>query len=117
MRILIVEDDSNVRSFLHNAMKALRRGVKIETATNGADGLKMARRQEYDLIITDFHMPKLNGLDLTFTLRQEGYTIPIVVVSADPDTETDAIAAGSSLFLHKPVSLENLRYMLDVFGL
>ncbi|WP_322487667.1 response regulator [Chloroflexus sp.] len=117
MRILIVEDDSNVRSFLQNAMKALRRGVTIETATNGADGLKMALRQEYDLIITDFHMPKLNGLDLTFTLRQKGYIMPIVVVSADPDAETDAMAAGSSLFLHKPVSLENLRYMLDMFGL
>ncbi|MCS6888371.1 response regulator [Chloroflexus sp.] len=117
MRILIIEDDSNVRSFLQNAMKALRRGVKIETAANGADGLKMARRQWYDLIITDYHMPKMSGFDVTLALRQDGYTMPIVVVSADPDTEADALMAGASLFLHKPVSLENLRYMLDMMGL
>lgn len=117
MRILIVEDESSVRSFLQNAMKALRRSVKIDTATHGADGLKLARRQWYDLIITDYHMPKMNGLDMTYYLRQEGYTTPIVVISADPMIEQDSLAAGASLFLLKPVSLDNLRYMLDVFGL
>lgn len=117
MRILIVEDEANVRSFLQNAMKALRSGVKVDTANHGADGLKLARRQSYDLIITDYHMPKMDGIDLTFTLRQEGYTMPIVMISADPIVEPYALNAGANLFLAKPVSLENLRYMLNVFGL
>ncbi len=117
MRILIVEDEANVRSFLQNAMKTLRRSVKVDTANHGADGLKLARRHSYDLIITDYHMPKMDGIDMTFTLRQEGYTMPIVMISADPVVESYALNAGANMFLLKPIPLENLRYMLDVFGL
>jgi len=117
MRILIVEDEANVRSFLQNAMKALRRSVKIDTANHGADGLKLARRHQYDLIITDYHMPKMDGIDMTFTLRQEGYTMPIVMISADPMVEPYALNAGANMFLLKPIPIEHLRYMLDAFGL
>ncbi|WP_298816564.1 response regulator [Chloroflexus sp.] len=117
MRILIVEDDANVRSFLQQAMKVVRRGVKVDTANHGADGLKQARRQWYDLIITDYHMPKVDGGNMIWTLRQEGYTMPIVMISADPGVETDSFAAGASYFLLKPVSLNDLRDMLSYLGL
>lgn len=115
MRILIVDDESGTRSTLQRLMAKLR-NAKIDTASNGADGLKLARRHWYDLIITDYHMPKMDGIDLIYTLRQEGYAIPMVLISGDP-IEGYAISAGANLFLQKPIDIDDLRIMLNRLGL
>ncbi len=117
MRILIVEDDANVRSFLQRAIKALRPKAKVDTANHGADGLKLARRHGYDLIITDYHMPRMNGLDLIQSLFQEGYFLPVVVISADYSVANESLLAGASYFLAKPITMEDLNQMLANFGL
>ncbi len=116
MRILIVDDESSTRSTLQRLMAKLR-NAKIDTASNGVDGLKLARRHWYDLIITDYHMPKMDGIDLIYTLRQEGYAIPMVLISGDPIVEGYAAPAGANLFLQKPIDLDDLRTMLDRLGL
>ncbi|MGB9737149.1 MAG: response regulator [Chloroflexus aggregans] len=116
MRILIVDDESSTRSTLQRLMAKLR-NAKIDMANNGADGLKLARQHWYDLIITDYHMPKMDGIDLIYTLRQEGYMIPMVLISGDPAVGGYAVSAGANLFLHKPIDIDDLRTMLDMLGL
>ena len=101
--ILIVDDDPMMR--LVSKTRLSQDGFTVETASSGVEGLKMARRRRYQLILLDLYMPEYTGLDF---LREAGELLrltPIIILSA---AEKEAIAErcldlGASRFLIKPV--------------
>jgi response regulator RpfG family c-di-GMP phosphodiesterase len=102
-RILIADDSSSV-IFLYKQLLSTS-GIEIDTVSDGRDALKRALETRYDLIITDVHMPHMDGITLCRALQKEKSTrtIPIIIVS-DFDSETaveTGFEVGASAYLGK----------------
>jgi len=102
-RILVVEDSITVREVERHFLQ--QAGYEVSTAVNGVDGLNKARAGNYDLIISDIDMPRMNGIEMISQLREldKFKTIPIVVVSYK-DRQEDrnaAMDAGANDYITK----------------
>jgi two-component system response regulator HydG len=83
-RILLVDDNVNGSTARKTVLEEL--GHKISVSSSGADALEQFSKQKYDLVVTDYKMPRMDGLELIARLREENPTIPIVLVSGFVDT-------------------------------
>jgi len=102
-RVLIVDDSSTVRLGLRKLLTPLN--VDIEEAVNGQSALELALNDEFDLIITDYEMPEMNGFDLCSNLKQnhKTHSVPVIMLSS---FDTDAYIstgynAGAAAFISK----------------
>ena len=108
MRILLVEDDSRVASFIRRGLR--EEHYTVDVAPDGEQALFLAQTNEYDLMVLDLMLPKRNGLDVLKTLRSENITVPILVLTAK-DTRSDKVAglnAGADDYLTKPFEFDEL---------
>jgi twitching motility two-component system response regulator PilH len=108
--ILVVDDSpTETRIFMDALTKA---GFRVETATNGEEGVRFARRHRPDLILMDVVMPVLNGFQATRQLRGDPTTaeIPIIIVSSkdQPTDRTWGLRQGALDYLVKPVDVAEL---------
>ncbi len=107
MRILVVEDEIDLQESLAQALR--EDGYAVDTADNGEDGLYKAMAWEYDAIILDWMLPKLNGMELLRRLRRDKKT-PVMLLTAK-DAVTDRVTGldeGADDYLIKPFSLSEL---------
>jgi CheY-like chemotaxis protein len=108
-KILVVEDHSDSREMLICLLS--QQGYTVLAAENGSSGLLLAESECPDLIITDVHMPELDGIEMIRRLRNMGActNTPIIVLSAYIDgNEARAVSAGATMALPKPVSVKSL---------
>jgi len=110
MAILIVDDDQAVRDALRRALSM--QGYDVELASDGEEGLLRLRSNPnaVDLLIVDVLMPRLDGLEMTRRLRNDGSAVPILMLTAR-DQVADRVAgleAGADDYLVKPFALEEL---------
>jgi len=108
-KILIVEDNLDMREVLHLYLKT--ENFDVVVASDGREGLYLARAEKPDLIITDLHMPNLDGLTLVKELRAEPAfkDTPIIVFTAFSREDRDnAIRAGANRAVDKPTHFESL---------
>ncbi len=114
-RILVVDDSSMMRNALKAILEPLK--LKIEEAIDGQMGLDLALKNEYDLIVTDVNMPKMNGVDLCRQLKKNTSTrgIPVVMVSSfDSDADIDkGFQVGASAYVSKKEAQSYLRNTID----
>ncbi len=106
MRILIIEDEKKVSNFLCQAIEEEQHAA--DQAFNGEDGLLFAETHDYDLIILDLMLPKMDGLNIIRKLRKTGCKTPILVLTAR-DAVKDKVMAldlGGDDYLTKPFSVE-----------
>lgn len=117
MRVLLVEDSTTVVALLKVYISGWRGNVEILHAADGQQGLVLARKATPDLIVSDVHMPLMDGLQLCVLIRANPITagVPFVLLtcSADPMVEVQARDAGVSAMLRKPVSPAALRAVVD----
>ena len=107
-RLLVVDDDPDVRDSLRRALGYA--GYAVATAANGADALSSVSRSPVDLIILDVLMPMLDGFDTCRALRERGNATPVLVLTAR-DTVDDRVTgfeAGADDYLVKPFALREL---------
>jgi two-component system, NtrC family, response regulator AtoC len=101
--VLIVDDNELVRKSL--AASLISNEVTVETASNGKEGLEMAEKLHPDLLITDVHMPEMDGLKMIDKIREHewGAKIPVIVMTVDEGTESinKALEAGITVYLSK----------------
>ncbi len=83
-RILLVDDNANGSTARKTVLEEL--GHKINVASSGADALEQFSQHKYDLVVTDYKMPRMDGMELIVHLRQQAPDIPIVLVSGFVDT-------------------------------
>lgn len=83
-RILLVDDNANGSTARKTVLEEL--GHKINVASSGADALEQFTQHKYDLVVTDYKMPRMDGLELIARLRKHTPDIPIVLVSGFVDT-------------------------------
>lgn len=108
MRLLVIEDDRDAASWL---IKGLREsGHVADLAPDGEQGLALAREGVHDVLIVDRMLPKLDGLSIIRTIRSEGITTPVLVLSAlsDVDERVKGLRAGGDDYLAKPYAFSEL---------
>jgi two-component system, OmpR family, response regulator ArlR len=108
MKILIVEDEKGITDFLKQGLE--EEGYAITLANNGADGLELALNNSFDLILLDWMMPKLSGLEVCKAYRKTNTTTPILFLTAkDTIQETiEGLRAGANDYIKKPFSFDEL---------
>jgi len=108
MKLLIIEDDEDILSFLRRGFE--EDGCIVESALDGADGEYMAALNAYDVIITDWMLPTKNGIEIIASLRKKGITTPIIVLSAKGELEdkVTGLRYGADDYLPKPFSFAEL---------
>lgn len=106
--LLIVEDDEDIRGLLRDCLEEC--GYTLDTAADGAEGLRKVRAGSFDLVITDLNMPNLNGLELIAAVRDEALGPDLLVLSANGQISraVEAMRLGASNYLVKPVDLKLL---------
>ena len=112
-RVLLVEDVEVNRIVTTTMLKQL--GCSVDVAEDGARGLAtILGDPSYDLVLMDWHLPELNGLEVTRLVRLAGHKLPIVGLSASvrPEEKAQAIDAGMNGFLGKPFSRDALESTL-----
>ncbi|WP_293340899.1 response regulator [Microcoleus sp. CAWBG58] len=108
IRILLVEDDTLLSATLAKVLEA--NDYTIDRASDGQAGLDLATLIEYDLILLDVQVPKLDGISLCRQLRSQNYRKPILLLTAN-DSDADVVAgfdAGADDYLSKPYAMEVL---------
>lgn len=106
-KILIIEDEVNIARFVELELK--HEGNEVDKAFDGRDGLDKALSAEYDLILLDVMLPKLNGLEVLRRLRMEKQT-PVIMLTAR-DAVMDKVSgldAGADDYITKPFAIEEL---------
>ena len=108
MKILLIEDDENLREILEKRLK--EEGFVIETANNGEDGLYLGKEFEFDLAIIDLGLPKISGMEVIQTLRDKEYSYPILVLTARGSWQDKVMGldAGADDYLVKPFHFPEL---------
>jgi len=110
MRILIVEDETSIANFIRDGLT--EEGFSVDVADNGKKGLQLAldNLEEYDVVLLDWMLPGLNGIEICRQIRLENKTLPIIFLTAK-DTVDDAVfglEAGANDYIRKPFSFEEL---------
>lgn len=108
MKILLVEDDAYLAEALSEAIADQL--YVVEIASDGEAAWEQIQAIEYDLILLDFMLPKLNGIQLCHRLRSHSYSVPILMITAR-DTSTDKVLgldAGADDYMVKPIDLQEL---------
>ena len=108
MKLLIIEDDCATANILVETLKNYHWIIKI--APDGETGLQLAQTQEYDLILLDIGLPKLDGITICKRLRSEGYENPILLLTAKDSAESQVMGldAGADDYIIKPFNIEIL---------
>ena len=116
MRILLVEDDQPLVRIITKSLD--QSGFEVDVATDGEDGLHKARSGGYDSVVLDLQLPKMSGVEVCKTLRDERNDVPILMLTARSGV-SDRIAgldAGADDYLPKPFSLGELAARLRALG-
>jgi two-component system chemotaxis response regulator CheY len=116
MRVLIVDDYNTMLRIMRNLLRQLDFN-NVEEATNGEAALNTLRRDPFDLVISDWNMAPMTGLDLLRSVRGEEKLkrIPFIMVTAESKTENVITAkqAGVSNYIVKPFNAETLRMKIE----
>jgi len=108
MRILIVEDEVGILQFLQQGLE--EEGYTIETATDGEKALELLTNESFDLVLLDWMLPKLTGLEVCKAYRLQNKTTPVIFLTAkDTVQETiEGLQAGANDYIKKPFSFDEL---------
>ncbi len=108
MRILLIEDDATLRETL--ASRLADEGFAVEQAADGREGLYFAQEYPVDLAIIDLGLPEMSGLDIIKTLREEGKTYPVLILTARDrwQDKVDGLSAGADDYVVKPFQYEEV---------
>ncbi len=113
MRLLVIEDDTEVAAFVAKGLEEL--GHTVDRAADGKEGLFLATTERYDALIVDRMLPVVDGLTIVQTLRAADDPVPILILSAlgEVDDRVKGLRAGGDDYLVKPFAFSELSARLD----
>lgn len=108
MHILIVEDEAGIVQFLQQGLE--EEGYQITSAVDGLEGFELIQKENFDLILLDWMLPKMTGLELCKAIRLKNTETPILFLTAkDTIQETiEGLKAGANDYIKKPFSFDEL---------
>lgn len=106
--VLVVEDEANIVTIL--TVNLEKEGYRVLSAYDGQAGLDLARREKPDLILLDLMLPKMNGFEVCRTLRDDGDTVPILMLTAreEESDKVKGLELGADDYITKPFSMREL---------
>jgi two-component system, OmpR family, response regulator len=116
MRLLIIEDDAEAGAYLVKAFR--EQGHSADHVTDGVDGYARARDEDHDVLIVDRMLPKLDGLSLISSLREQKVETPALILSAlgQVDDRVKGLRAGGDDYLAKPYAFSELLARVEALG-
>jgi two-component system OmpR family response regulator len=116
MRLLIVEDDAEAAAYLAKAFREA--GHVADHAPDGLDGYAMAQGGGYDVLVIDRMLPRMDGLSLIRSLREQGEATPALILSAlaQVDDRVKGLRAGGDDYLPKPYAFSELLARVEVLS-
>jgi two-component system, response regulator, stage 0 sporulation protein F len=111
-KILVVDDEENMLRLFKRALG--REGYQVVCAASGQAALEMASRDTFSLAIVDIELPGMDGIGLMKRLRALNQRLPIVVVTAqrNPETEQRAKDSGCTAFFPKPIDIKRFKKII-----
>ena len=111
--VLIVEDEVDLRGAIRDVLRSS--GCAVDTAGSVPEALRCVLGRDYDVVISDIHLPKSDGLELARLLSRRVRSPRIILMTADPSPELilEGYGAGASQVLSKPVSLTLLLRVVE----
>lgn len=108
LRILIIEDEMSLQSIIANRLKL--EGYSVDVASDGEEGLQFSQMVDYDLILLDLMLPKMDGITVLKNLRLKKIMTSVLILTAKDSIEDKVIGldAGADDYLSKPFSLDEL---------
>ena len=115
MRILVIEDEKKISNFIKRGLK--EEGYAVDTAYDGEEGYFLAKTNEYDLIVLDIMLPKIDGVNLCRKLREEQINTPVLMLTARDAVKDKVIGldAGADDYLTKPFAFEEFLARIRAF--
>lgn len=119
IKVLIVDDSASMRAVVKKTLAAA--GYAVQTcleAQNGVEALAILHEHQVDVVLSDLHMPEMDGLELLRTLQKEGHVPPcfiLVTTEGRKDRLKEALALGARGYVIKPFQPEGLRKILSLF--
>ena len=109
-KILIIEDELSIRRVLKKIISEENKTYEVDEAVDGLEGLEMIQNTEYDLILCDIKMPKIDGVEVLEKVRKLKPEIPVVMISGHGDIETavKTMRMGAFDYISKPPDLNRL---------
>jgi len=106
--ILVIDDEKSIRNTLQEVLEY--ESHKVDLATNGAEGLELFEKGEYDIVLCDIKMPGIDGIEVLEKLHERSHDIPVIMISGhgNIDTAVEAIKKGAYDFIEKPLDLNRL---------
>jgi two-component system nitrogen regulation response regulator NtrX len=106
--ILVIDDEKSIRKALLEIL--ITEGYQVEEAVDGKEGYNLIKAKNYDCVLSDIKMPKLDGIELLDKLHSEGIEIPMIMISGHGSTDTavEAVKKGAFDYISKPPDLNRL---------
>ena len=113
MKILVIEDDREAAAYLVKGLE--ESGYVVDHAATGTDGLFLASSQPYDALVVDRMLPGMDGLTIVETLRRQGKSTPVLILSAmgEVDDRVKGLKTGGDDYLAKPYAFAELLARLE----
>jgi len=105
-RVLVVEDDGEVRAMLVESLRML--GYTVTEAADGPAGLNRLQDDKPDLLMVDFAMPGMNGIDVIAAARKMHEDLPVILATGYADVDISGLAVKRCTILRKPFQLDDL---------
>ena len=109
-KILLIEDEAAIRRVLIKILTEENKAYEVDEAADGLEGIEKIKEQEYDLILCDIKMPKMDGVEVLEAVKKLKPEIPLVMISGhgDLDTAVNTMRLGAFDYISKPPDLNRL---------
>ena len=109
-KILLIEDEEPIRRVLSKILTEENKGYQIIESEDGKDGFLKLTKEDYDLVLCDIKMPKMDGVEVLQKVRENGVNIPFIMLTGHGNISTavEAMKAGAYDFISKPPDLNRL---------
>jgi two-component system chemotaxis response regulator CheY len=117
MRVVVADDSRVMRQIVIRTLRQAGYEWDISEASDGAESLQLAKDLDPDLVLSDWNMPELTGIEMLRAMRAQGLDIPLGFITSEGSAEMreQADAAGALFLIAKPFSAETFRETIDPF--
>ena len=110
-KILVADDDDTSRQLLNVFLSYF--GYDVHCVSDGEEAMTAIEKDNYSLLITDYEMPKINGIELTKKVRNLTPSMPIIGISGLHTCRKEFLTAGAIIFMEKPITLSILKNAME----